>query len=443
VARVVKRHAEFTNSIGNSLHPAIRRDKTTSTEEMVFGVSEEEPLMTKSCVAVLATLVVTPCAAFAGPVYTVTDLGTLVPGYQSIGQALNNKGEVVGYAGVPTPTTTVNHAFLYSGRVMHDLGTLGGPHSEALGINDSGQVTGFSYLANGAAAFLYSGGIMQNLGGTNSAGLGINSSGTVVGYSQVNGGANHAALFRNGTVNDLGTLPGGVNSEAAGINDSGQITGDSQSSRGTHAFVYSAGAMHDLGTLPGWIESRGVAINSIGEVAGNVFNQNGASYHAFLYSGGTMHDLGTLGGAGSFADGINDKGQVVGFSYLANGDSRAFLYKNGVMTDLESLVDTSLGWHFGQAYAINNAGQITGIGEHLYYVNGVFHADADAFLLTQVPEPSTLTLAFVVGVTLLTRFEIMRHRRRSRIHCDEIPAVSTKHAAHFTLFRHWPECSDR
>ena len=48
--------------------------------------------------------------------------------------------------------------------------------------------------------------------------------------------------------------------------------------------------------------------------------------HAFLWKDGTMTDLGTLGGATSWAYGINNRGQVVGYSETASGEMRAFLW---------------------------------------------------------------------------------------------------------------------
>jgi probable HAF family extracellular repeat protein len=52
-----------------------------------------------------------------------------------------------------------------------------------------------------------------------------------------------------------------------------------------------------------------------------------------------MTDLGTLSGdTSSSASSINDNGQIVGQSQ-GNSTSRAFLYENGQMYDLNSLID--------------------------------------------------------------------------------------------------------
>ena len=67
-------------------------------------------------------------------------------------------------------------------------------------------------------------------------------------------------------------------------------------------------------------------------------------------------DLGTLGGEMSVACGLNDRGKVVGFSSLANGESHAFLWSDCGMTDLGTLPD--LGFSTGRN--INNSGQVVG-----------------------------------------------------------------------------------
>ena len=94
--------------------------------------------------------------------------------------------------------------------------------------------------------------------------------------------------------------------------------------------------MTDLGTLPGGTYSRASGINNNGQIVGYSQTASG-SEHAFLYSGGTMTDLGTLpGGNDSWATGINNNGQIVGYSYTALAD-HAFLYSGGTMTDLGTL----------------------------------------------------------------------------------------------------------
>ena len=125
--------------------------------------------------------------------------------------------------------------------------------------------------------------------------------------------------------------------------------------------------MTDLGTLARGTISYGKSINSSGQVAGNSSTNGSLDNHAFLYSNGTMTDLGTLGGTTSFAWSINDSGQVVGWSAAANGYEHAFLYSNGTMTNL------GIGLTYSQAYAINNRGQIVGTsdGDAFLYSNGV------------------------------------------------------------------------
>ena len=70
-----------------------------------------------------------------------------------------------------------------------------------------------------------------------------------------------------------------------------------------------------------------------------------------------MIDLGTLGGTYSSARGINERGQVVGSNTIGSGESRAFLWQNGVLTDLGTLGGPSIG---STANAINNQGQVVG-----------------------------------------------------------------------------------
>src|SRR3989442_10079197 len=95
---------------------------------------------------------------------------------------------------------------------MPDPGTVGGPVSEAYGVNDVGQVVGGTSTVSVAGhAFLWQDGAMTDLGtlgGIGSAALDINDLGQVVGGSGTASGGNHAVLWQNGAMPDLGTPPG-------------------------------------------------------------------------------------------------------------------------------------------------------------------------------------------------------------------------------------------
>jgi len=70
-----------------------------------------------------------------------------------------------------------------------------------------------------------------------------------------------------------------------------------------------------------------------------------------------ISDLGTLGGTFSIATGVNDLGQVVGYSATADGATHAFLWQSGTMTDLGTLRAAA-----GESHAtgINRLGQVVG-----------------------------------------------------------------------------------
>ena len=92
--------------------------------------------------------------------------------------------------------------------------------------------------------------------------------------SDRSGGYSHAFLYSNGTMTDLGTLPGGLDSEGYGINASGQVVGYSEINSGSdiRAFLYSNGTMTDLNSLIdpacGWTLLDAYAINDSGQIVG-------------------------------------------------------------------------------------------------------------------------------------------------------------------------------
>jgi probable HAF family extracellular repeat protein len=159
---------------------------------------------------------------------------------------------------------------------------------------------------------------------------GINDNGQVVGWSTIETYGGHAFLWDidNG-MQDLGCLPGGTNSYAEAINNNGQVVGWSPMAEVEPAFLWDAdNGMQDLGCLPGGDFSYAESINDNGQVVGHSYTDTGI--HAFLWDPDNgMQDLNNLLLDGSdwvlrFATGINTHGQIVGYGFI-DGNTHAFL----------------------------------------------------------------------------------------------------------------------
>ena len=233
------------------------------------------------------------------------------------GRAINQSGQVAG-------TAPSGHAALWtaSGGAM-DLGTLGGAISTAEGINDAGQVVGWSQVATELTT--------------------------------------HAFLWTSGQgMQDLFVIAGMT--AANDINNRGQVVGSGPGPDGkTHAMLWTPGqGTRDLGTLGGLLAaSIAYAINEAGEVVGESFMPNDPSgqHRATLWRPGQpIRDLGTLGGFNAVARDINESSQVVGEALTDFGPHRAFLW-----TEAHGMQDLgSVGNFNSSAFAINDAGVVVG-----------------------------------------------------------------------------------
>jgi probable HAF family extracellular repeat protein len=309
-----------------------------------------------------------------GQTYHLTDLGVLPGQTISHPAGINNQGEVVGVSGP--------RAVRFALGAVEDLGTLtGGNQSTAVAINDLGTVAGDSQFQDGGSirhATLFRNGTLTDLGflpswGNYSRATGINEAGDVVGFSGASLGTSNTRAFvwdpTNG-MRDLGTL-GGQYAKALSINNSSVVTGTSQIGSGFgnfHAFIWdAANGMRDIGTIAG-DTSSGAFINQNGHVAGtSTINGFDNRQHAFLYDG-VVHDLGAVGNNDFYSDrssasGINIHDHVVGTTYrpYQGGGlySIAFIYRDGQMHDLESMVDASgADYRLYTATGINDVGQI-------------------------------------------------------------------------------------
>jgi probable HAF family extracellular repeat protein len=190
-------------------------------------------------------------------------------------EAINARGEVTGFAERP------RRAFLYSDGRVHDLGTLGGEHSEGNDINDKGQVTGLAGTPDGGYhMFLYDCDVMSDLGtlgGRFSMGDAINEKGWIAGRSTIAGDTPfHAVLYRDGRMVDLGFLPGATvgSSSAIGINAAGWVVGRQEADESSpgRGWVYDGTSMHDLNSLlidnPDAVVIAALDINDAGHIVG-------------------------------------------------------------------------------------------------------------------------------------------------------------------------------
>ena len=355
----------FGTARGQTPYGAIDLDPNAPDTTLAFGLNGLGTVVGSEQPATGSTF------AFSYANGTLVDLGqATITAY-----GVNSAGTIVGLMQVPNPNggPYAAHAFSYSNGALADLGSLG--------VTSNGTVTDY--------------GSQQGLGSNAAA---INGTGTIVGGTDVPSGGMQAFSYQNGAMTPLGTLPGYGSSTANAINDSGVIVGNCFSNDYTlsgvlgkgngasvgQAFIYQHGVMTGLGFInypffpPGTANNSGATgINNAGTVVG--WSSAGGVVHAFSYSNGTMTDLGTLGGTGgygSWANGINDWGIVVGYADTASGAQHAFVYANGLMSDLNSLV-TLPGVTLTNAYSVNNTGQIIASADNNH-----------SYLLTSIPSPA-------------------------------------------------------
>ena len=198
---------------------------------------------------------------------------------------------------------------------------------------------------------------LGTLGGIYSSALDINNRGTVVGYEITADFSFRAYSYSDGVIRHLNQSSDDNFSQATAINDNGVIVGVasvqvSPNERNSHAVTFSNGTVTDLGALSNPF-SNAFGINNSGTIVGSTSNFAGVS-RAFSYKNGVMTDLGTFGGIQ--ATGINDSGTIIGSYAPTSGAAvRAFSLKNGVVTDLGTL-----GGAFTFPKAINESGTVVG-----------------------------------------------------------------------------------
>ena len=353
-----------------------------------------------------------PACAQTPPHYKVTDLGTL-GGRSSEASAINNRGEIVGESETTRKTKHAvpefaTHAFLWQKGKMRDLGSLGGGYSNALALNDRGDVVGFSELAQTESyqalshiwllhAFLYANGKMHDLGtlpgDVVSSANGINAEGLIVGNSGT-GLLNQSGILPQGAVLwSRGHVrlidPSNSPTEANGISRYGFVAGKALTEN-FHPVVWSLWnldpkGMTDLAanTYLGTARAVNARGQVIGDRGGGIMSND---RHAFLLDA----DLPLLPGhTASDANAINNFGDVVGVDavdantlwvaenyHSSTGGAVACLWQDGRVLDLNLSIPAGSGWTLYEATGINDKGWIVG--------NGIYQGKQRAFLLTPI-----------------------------------------------------------
>lgn len=340
--------------------------------------------------SMLITYIVSAATALvAGPTlssgYTIT--GLFPPGANTgiTSLDINNSGEITGnwsnsngdYTGYRWKNGNFTPIEAWSGGSSHT----------GRRINDLGWITGTSVVSGQQQSLLWKD-LTPEMIKPNSFPYGLNNLGTIVGQDF---NTNLAYSIKNGVQQPLGGL-GGSRSTAMDVNDSEVVVGWATQTNGVgRAAKWNNGFISNIDNISGSLGSRAMRINRNNTIMGDfaVNPGTGVVRHLFINDGSGSVDIGSLPGfSSSLAADMNNSSNIVGYSYNSIDNPTAILWKDGSFFDLNNLIQPGSGWLLSTSVAINDSGQIVGIGS--------YHGVTAAYLLTPVPEPSSL-IALALG----------------------------------------------
>ena len=260
----------------------------------------------------------------------------------------------------------------------------GATRTVANAINNVGSVAGYFWDSNGLRhAFVRSpGGKVTTFtpdGAMWAVALGINDFGLIVGYFSDASNRQHGFVREpNGAITQVDLPnPPAVDTNLVAVNDLGLILGDYDTGNIDSAipFLLRERTVSFPGEAPGSapMQTYALGLNNTGFVSGGFYDSNGYA-HGFLLDGNQYTRVDDPSSADTFIWALNDRGEVV----VDTDDGCGFIFKINKKT-FAPLPCVGIGSY---AYGINNRGQVVGFNFDSVDPNNIWHG----FIATPVDE---------------------------------------------------------
>lgn len=251
------------------------------------------------------------------------------------------------------------------GQSLRWLGTMGTPYAEAYGVSaDGSKVAGWVGVMNPHRAYRWSAttgmldlGSFGGPGGAEAYGLSADGS-TAVGYSFISSSIYRAFRWKNGEMEQIGTLGGNTSWAWATSADGEVVVGGAEYLDGRNrAFRWTpTGGLENLGTLPGGIRSVARAVSADGSVVAGWSGFGNGVHHAFRWAGGIMSTIHNPAFGQSEALGISADGNTVVGAWGDASFTPARPFRWTAATDMTDM--GTLGGAWGEAWAASADGSV-------------------------------------------------------------------------------------
>jgi len=318
--------------------------------------------MKKSVVGALAVLLFVSVGIAAAPqiTFTFTDVHANKTALETDTFAVNNSGMI---AGDYVDSSNVQHGMILAGTKLTTIDhancvTSGGYDAGAIafyGINSEGAASGWctSTKTGVYQGFVYSGGkftVIKFPKSNATQAIGINDKGDVVGLYLDSSGVQHGFVKRGAKYTSI-DVTGDSSSEAWGINNSGEITVFAIGTAGGYqSFLYNGKTFKQISDpKAGTSGTIARIVNNKGDVAGAYFNSAAAEIGFFLY-GGKYYDVIDPKATATRPDGLNDKLEIVGRYTNSSGSTLGFKATTKIAADDAIGSTAQVGYSVGQVW---------------------------------------------------------------------------------------------